>query len=345
MRGFARQALEDGHGLRLPALVVRIGGRETTAVRGRSLAFDQVRIEERAGVTELVLTKGGRDLLVEFATRRRMRKKREVAIRDAGRSAIEIDLTSVVEEKDAAAIRQAILASAPRRWIFNSQAKQARQQLEREHERLELERKRAEGTRHRVELARRDHRGKASVRAGEVFSYYASPSLPRPPVAPSSEAWAAMLLAAANSPAEPPTSLGSLSEDVRPTLEAHGMADFTGVLVPGHSAFAVEPGHWQGRVLLGLIHAHTEREVRPEDICLGWLEIRALLRPAYRQFEEAGAPALDELALRLPQDAWPARRAIEVYLSFLEAQGITARGRAGFRTTQLAMKLWTRTTR
>ncbi len=104
MRGFAQQVLQAGHGLRLPDLSVSVGTEKKPVVRDRVLQPDSVRIEKRDGVTELILTQGGRELLVELATRRSLSRKRQAAICDAERAAIEIDLTAVVQERDAAVI-------------------------------------------------------------------------------------------------------------------------------------------------------------------------------------------------------------------------------------------------
>jgi hypothetical protein len=118
---WAKQVLERHKAIYLPAIRAQIGAEILERMKPTRFDFDSVRLETRIGdmVPDVILTKQGRDLIVEVFVTHRCDEDKIAKIRAGGVSVVEVDLSRHRTSQDEKAIERAMLKDAPRTWLFN----------------------------------------------------------------------------------------------------------------------------------------------------------------------------------------------------------------------------------
>ncbi|MBQ0819462.1 hypothetical protein KBI52_04370 [Microvirga sp. HBU67558] len=119
---FAKEVLARRLHLFLPTLDLTEGEDRWIGFEGRIFNFDSALLENRLGsiVPDVIVRKGDRDLLVEFAVTHECGPEKIAQIEEMNLSAIEIDLSGISHEIDSReGLERAILDKAPRKWLHN----------------------------------------------------------------------------------------------------------------------------------------------------------------------------------------------------------------------------------
>jgi hypothetical protein len=119
---FAKEVLALRLHLFLPTLDLTKGEDRWVGFEGRKYNFDSALLENRLGsiVPDVIVRKGDRDLLVEFAVTHECGPEKIAQIEEMNLSAIEIDLSGISHEIDSReGLERAILDKAPRKWLHN----------------------------------------------------------------------------------------------------------------------------------------------------------------------------------------------------------------------------------
>jgi len=129
---FAKEVLERRLELTLPRLELDDGREKWVGYEGGSYGFDGAVLEHRLGeiVPDVIVRKGRRDLLVEFAVTHPCEETKLARIARMDVSAIEVDLSRVPRDIDRVGIENAILDAAPRRWLHNPKLREGVAKLE-----------------------------------------------------------------------------------------------------------------------------------------------------------------------------------------------------------------------
>lgn len=131
LHAMAKHLLARERRLVFPRTVVDVGGEREQAFDRCEVWFDSVRLERRLGliVPDVVLTAGGRELVVEVFVTHRCDDDKVAKIRAAGIAALEVDLASCrglgVDE-----VARQLVEAAPRAWLFNPKIEAVRRGLE-----------------------------------------------------------------------------------------------------------------------------------------------------------------------------------------------------------------------
>lgn len=130
---FAKQVLDEERKLLIPAIVAEQDRHRYEMHRPKTLRFDGATLEHRLHdvVPDVILRKSDRDLLVEIAVTHFCDETKIARIKALNVSAIEIDLSGLSRNAAREEIAQAILRSAPRKWIFNPRLGDAEAELQR----------------------------------------------------------------------------------------------------------------------------------------------------------------------------------------------------------------------
>lgn len=128
---FAKEILGRRLHLTLPALALEEEGDRWIRYGGGVHAFDAAILERRLGdiVPDVIVRRGDRDLLVEFAVTHACEPAKIERIRDLDVAAVEIDLSKVPRDAGRAELEAAILGSAPRAWLHNPLLAEGRAEL------------------------------------------------------------------------------------------------------------------------------------------------------------------------------------------------------------------------
>jgi hypothetical protein len=129
---FAKEVLARDCKLVLTALELENGTDSWVGYSGGWFRFDAAAIEQRLGdlVPDVIVRRGDRDLLVEFAVTHPCDAAKITKIIDADLSAIEIDLSGLSPGWSRKHLETAILAKAPRRWLHNPKLRDGEAVLE-----------------------------------------------------------------------------------------------------------------------------------------------------------------------------------------------------------------------
>lgn len=130
---FAKEILGRRLRLALPALTLEEGVDRWTRYGGGTRAFDEAVLERRLGdiVPDVIVRRGGRDLIVEFAVTHVCEPAKVDRIREIDVAAVEIDLSRIPRDAGREELEAAILESAPRAWLHNPLLAEGRAELER----------------------------------------------------------------------------------------------------------------------------------------------------------------------------------------------------------------------
>lgn len=128
---YAEQLLNRRKSLVLPPVEATYGARTRTIRKAKPFAFDSAMLETMDGETipDVLLQKGDDRMQVEIYVTHRCGPDKRAKIAAAGISAVEIDLSALSRDTTIAGLDEAILASAPREWIYNRKAVQVRNEL------------------------------------------------------------------------------------------------------------------------------------------------------------------------------------------------------------------------
>lgn len=129
---FAKEILERRLRLALPPLALEQDGDRWVRYRGGVHAFDAAVLEQRLGgiVPDVIVRRGDRDLLVEFAVTHACGPGKIDMIRELDVAAIEIDLSKLPRDTSRPQLEAAILDEAPRIWIHNPLLAEGRAELD-----------------------------------------------------------------------------------------------------------------------------------------------------------------------------------------------------------------------
>jgi hypothetical protein len=118
----AKQIVATELSLLLPARVAIFGGRREQLSPPTEFAFDSAHVEHnlRGIIPDLYLVHRGRSLVVEIAVTHKCGEEKVERLRKNEIAAIEIDLSQTPRDARLEDVREAVLKSAPRSWIFNN---------------------------------------------------------------------------------------------------------------------------------------------------------------------------------------------------------------------------------
>ena len=303
----AKQILEERRELLLPAVDARDRGRHFVLRKARTYGFDTAVLEQplEGLIPDVIVTKGEHRLLVEIVVTHRCGLEKIERIRRMGISAVEIDLSKVPRDADAAAIEQALCVEAPRWWLSNSKLGEAAAQLK-----AKLDQEEADAKARRERAAERERERVAALAAAT------QKALARP-LAQQGRAFPA-----------------------RNVVEAAGYGRFIGLAVEGDGCFAAGREDWQGALLKAAVIDQAARGAAPWEglhttEILKVVRLRPLLRPGVRDFFGTA----DEAAVRALVPGFHAPyRVVEAYLGHLAASGLLHRSRKRWCLTRQAQE-------
>lgn len=128
---FAKQVLERHRRILVPEIKAEQDGQCLVAHKGGDYEVDEVILERRLTglVPDVIVRKGGRELLVEIFVTHACDEKKLQRIREQGIAAIEIDLSDYTNDFTPESVEDAILRSAPRKWLYNRKLESAAEKL------------------------------------------------------------------------------------------------------------------------------------------------------------------------------------------------------------------------
>jgi hypothetical protein len=165
---FAKGILARRLQLFLPTLDLSDGQDRWVGFEGRNYTFDSAILESRLGniIPDVIVRKGNRDLLVEFAVTHECGPEKVAQIREMDLSAIEIDLSALNHEVETRQeLERAILDKAPRKWLHNPKLRDGQVALD------ALRQQRAEQFGRRIAALRAAYKKSCSEVNGAVFAY------------------------------------------------------------------------------------------------------------------------------------------------------------------------------
>jgi hypothetical protein len=130
---FAKEVLARRLELGLPPLTIDDGHGRWVGYTGGRYGFDAALLENGLGeiVPDVIVRKGERHLLVEFKVTHACDGAKIARIVAMDAAAIEIDLSGLPRDTSRADLEDAILTTAPRKWLHNPKLRAARIDLER----------------------------------------------------------------------------------------------------------------------------------------------------------------------------------------------------------------------
>ncbi len=116
-----KQIVMDELGLTLPAIAAEREGvrRQTHAAKHQVFESGRVEVALPGVVADVVLRRRASDLIIEILVTHASDAEKVERIRAQKTSAIEIDLSKLPRRADLETVREAVLVSAPRKWLFN----------------------------------------------------------------------------------------------------------------------------------------------------------------------------------------------------------------------------------
>lgn len=137
----AKEIISDQLRLFLPELKVSLEGKSKVIWQARQVHFERAVAEDKSLKTivpDLVLWASERSVIVEIRVTHPCTPEKLAHLRKRGLAALEIDLSGVARDAERALIIEAVIESAPRRWVFNPKYErklsEMRANLERENE-------------------------------------------------------------------------------------------------------------------------------------------------------------------------------------------------------------------
>lgn len=269
---YAKQLIERHAKLTLPAVKAASG--KVLRV-GQEIAFDSVLVEQRFHeiIPDITAIKKERRLLVEIAVTHpcELRKLQVLAQREV--AAVEIDLSAHRLSTKPQALDDAILQTAPRKWVYHPAiAKEDRDADARQQEKIARLRAEAEA---RV-AAERKQSDDAAIRLVRQF-----------------EGWKRETAIRQGGPA---TEIPYYFD-----LELCGLEDLVDIEVPGQWVLASSPKRWQSEVLWQLLTRPQLRSRPLDGATVGsLLERMHYLRPELQRLDAGVNAALRRIDPRMP---------------------------------------------
>lgn len=157
----AKQVLNERLELLIPEVRAALAGETLVSYEATPYRFDEAMLEYPVGaiVPDVIVRSGRHRLLVEIFVTHRCDDEKVARVRGLGLSCVEIDLRRLPRDATRAQVENALLASAPRHWIYNPKVDEALELLLRriaareEADRIAAERKAAAEARRLDQLA------------------------------------------------------------------------------------------------------------------------------------------------------------------------------------------------
>jgi hypothetical protein len=301
----AKQILEERRELLLPAVDARDRGHHFILRKAASYRFDTAVLEQplEGVVPDVIVTKGNHRLLVEIVVTHRCEPEKVERIERMGVSAVEIDLSGLPRDANAAEIERALCEEAPRWWVANPKLGEAAAELK-----AQLDREEAELKAKRERAAERERVRQSALVTG-TWRAFARPIAQRP-----------------------------RHSGHRRVVEAAGYGRFIGLTVEGDDCLEVERYHWQAALLKVAVIDQAARPtaswegLHTTDI-LKEVPLRPRLRPGVRDFYSSA----DEAAVRAVVPGFQAPfKVVEAYLGYLAASGLLHRSQKRWCVTRQA---------
>ncbi|KAA3448060.1 hypothetical protein C7I87_24290 [Mesorhizobium sp. SARCC-RB16n] len=241
-------------------------------------------------IPDLYVRALGYDLFVEVAVTHASDGTKIQRLQEHGTMAVEIDLSKLPRDSAREQIAEAVLRSAPRRWLYHPGIEAAKAKNRADEEAWQA----AQATRFANYQARHEKR------VDELASGYAK---------------ALRQLAG-----------GQVTSPRLAELQAVGLAPHVGIKMAGYACFTVPPAVWQAVILAEVFHDKCLGDEFPKAVPIAkHLERRNLIRPLFRRVSREVA---DDTALAEPRFA-PAWKAIDSYLQHLLGKDVLAHQRYG----------------
>lgn len=301
----AKQLLAEGLQLVLPEWRVVQGFREQVVWKSATHSFDTASLETRVGdvVPDVVLMKDDRRLLVEIHVTHECDEAKIAKLRSSGDSAIEIRLSHLPYDAPPDVVRDAVLSTAPRKWLANSKLQVKEDEIRgnwrdddvRAHEKAE------ERARHVSNQAREKRRQKVESRVRAILQ----------------------------SLSHNPTQKEHDSRRVRLAIARVRAADLwghAGIGIQGDYCFTGDRQVWQARLLDWLVVRADERRA-PQfsmQFAVGYAELTGLLVTGVPGFVKDEVEAL--VRLQRP-DFWAPYKVLGTYFDELVLRGVLGAGR------------------
>lgn len=282
---WAKEILRQKKKLWLPAGHAVAGEWQRETFSARYFEFEDARLEKRAGdiVPDVVLTVKGRELIVEILVTHACDEEKISKIREAGVSALEIDLSSYRHAETEEAVAEALIGGpgrgAPREWLYNAK-------VDADSQRLAVQRARQQARdQARKEADRRD-RVAALVRAARAIRVGRN---------------------------------ARTMSDLN-TVEVYGLSEHTGIVRHSStSAFRVPAKLWQSAVLARTLIPASVQAGTTFDVRQIIRELEDCVAPAFR--EEPPRGLQQEVSRALPGFRFP-RAAVAEYLFDLAQRAV-----------------------
>ncbi|MER8371115.1 competence protein CoiA family protein [Mesorhizobium sp. M1406] len=233
-------------------------------------------------IPDLYVRALGYDLFVEVAVTHASDETKIQRLREYGIMAVEIDLSRLPRDSTREQIADAVLRSAPRRWLYHPDIDRAQAKNRADEEKWQA----AQAKRYADFQAKHDKRVDELARAyAEALRQLAGKKVPVPRYA---------------------------------ELQAIGLAEHAGIEVAGYACFTVPPAVWQATILAEVFHDNClGGGVRKAVPIAKHLEKRRLIRP---QFQRVSREVADTVMVEPPFA--PPWKAIDSYLLHLLGTGV-----------------------
>jgi hypothetical protein len=139
LHAYAEQLLSDRKTMVLPPVEAKLGQKTKTLRGAGSFVFDRAELETSDGKTvpDVILHRGSERMHVEIFVTHRCGAEKIARLAAADISVVEIDLSALSREVTLNELDEAILATAPRKWLHNRKAKKLKAEMEAEAERAQ----------------------------------------------------------------------------------------------------------------------------------------------------------------------------------------------------------------
>ncbi len=141
----AKQIISDAKILVVPERIATYGSETAKLSDLKEIQLDSVRMEARdfsSIVPDLYVTAKGRELLVEIFVTHVCDEDKVALIRSGGIAALEIDLSRIKRDAAPEAVKEAVIRSAPRKWLFNQTIEEKISSMKSEAEAILVEKER-----------------------------------------------------------------------------------------------------------------------------------------------------------------------------------------------------------
>lgn len=269
---YAKQLIEQHAKLTLPA-VKAASGKVLRPLQ--EVDFDAVLIEQRFHeiIPDVTAIKKDRRLLVEIAVTHPCEERKLQVLAQREIAAVEIDLYAHRLSTNPQALDEAILTSAPRKWVYHPAIAKEDREADARHQ-AQIARLRVQSEARIAEERKRAHDG--ALRLSRLFDGWKRETAIRRDV--------------------PATEIPFYAD-----LQMCGLEDLVNIDVPGQWVLASSPKRWQSEILWHLLTYahHTTRALHGATVA-GLLEQMHYLRPELQRLDAGVRAALHQMDRDMP---------------------------------------------